>query len=168
MKQYKETYFLLLLDVSVLNMHMHLPGLDSDTGHGAVQIDVPHGDVRHTGFAVVSSEPTDADSMARSTIYVVDVNVRAARLDGDAVIPCVLIRVSVTFPFGPSVKDSVVYTTAHVGMVDHDISRVLQMNPICIEAVAWRSDRDVVDLNSFTVVKLKMALLAVLNCDASH
>lgn len=110
--------------------------------------------------------------MARSTIYAVDVNVRAARLDRDAVIPCVLIRVSVTFPFGPSVKDSAVYiyiyTTAQVGMVDHDISRVLQMNPICVEAVAWRSNRDVVDLNSFTVVKLKMALLAVLNCDASH
>lgn len=73
-----------------------------------MKIDVPHGDVRHTGFAVVSSEPTDADSMARSTIYAVDVNVRAAGLDGDAVIPCVLIRVSVTFPFGSSVKDSAV------------------------------------------------------------
>lgn len=53
-------------------------------------------------------------------------------------------------------------------MVDHDVSRVLQMNPIGVEAAAWRSDCDVVDLNCFAVVELEMALLAVLDCDAGY
>lgn len=55
--------------------NMYLPGLDSDTSHCAVQIDIPYSYVGNTCFAVISSQATNTDSMARPTGHTVDVNV---------------------------------------------------------------------------------------------
>lgn len=54
---------------------MYLPGLDSDTSHCAVKIDIPYSYVGNTCFAVISSQATNTDSMARPTGHTVDVNV---------------------------------------------------------------------------------------------
>lgn len=63
-----------------------LPGLDPNSGHGAIHVDVADGDVRNTGPAVVLAEPTYAYAMARATVQVADVDVGGAGLDRDAVI----------------------------------------------------------------------------------
>lgn len=60
------------------------------------------------------------------------------------------------------------YTAAHVGMMNHNISRILKMYAICVKAASWWIDCHVEDLDSFTIVKLEVALWTVLDCDASY
>lgn len=64
----------------------HLPGLDSDTICCVVHVDVSYSYIGNTCFHVVSSKATNADSMTRTTVYTVDVDVCASCLDGDTVV----------------------------------------------------------------------------------
>lgn len=52
-------------------------------------------------------------------------------------------------------------TTSDIGMLDFDISGVLQMNSIGVRASLRRRNRNVIDLDSTRAVKFKVALRAV-------
>lgn len=67
----------------------YLPGLDSDTSHCAVHVDIPNCYIWDTCFGVVPPKATYADPMARSTVHIVYVYIWASCLDWDAVIACV-------------------------------------------------------------------------------
>lgn len=59
----------------------HLPGLDSDTVHGIMHVDVLHCDVGDTCLGIVPSKSSDADPVSGPTIYVVNVDIGATCLD---------------------------------------------------------------------------------------
>ena len=66
----------------------YLPGFDSDTGHRVSQADILDCDVRDASFCRVLPQPTDADPMAWPAVHVVDMNIGASSLYGDAIIAC--------------------------------------------------------------------------------
>ena len=60
---------------------VYLPGFDSHSGHGVVDVDVLDCNVGDTSFGVVPAEASDADSMARTTVNAVYFYVGASSLD---------------------------------------------------------------------------------------
>lgn len=61
-----------------------------------------------------------------------------------------------------------IFTTSKIRTSDQHIFRVLQMNPIGVGAVPRRGGAEIVHRDSNAVVKLQMALRAVLNCYSSY
>ena len=60
---------------------VYLPGFDSHSGHGVVDVDVFDSNVGYTSLGVVPAEASDADSMARTTVNAVNFYVGASSLD---------------------------------------------------------------------------------------
>jgi len=53
----------------------YLPCFDSNTSEGVLDSDISNSDVSNTGFGVLFAKASDTDSMARSTIHVVNIYV---------------------------------------------------------------------------------------------
>lgn len=75
----------------------YLPGFNSDTSHGIMNVNVLYSNVRNTCLRVVPPKASNADSMARTTVNAVYFHIRASSLDRNAVITCESLQRNKTF-----------------------------------------------------------------------
>lgn len=77
-----------LCQCSMSNAACYLPGLDSDTCHGSIHVDILHCNIGDACFGVVSSKTSDADPMARPTVYIMYFHTIASCLNWYTIITC--------------------------------------------------------------------------------
>lgn len=114
------------------------PGLDPDSILCARERAVPDIHALHRLFVRVLSEAADADPMSRPAIDAGDGDLLASIAEGDAVVA--------GFDVG-------------VGDVDSDGSS--NVDPVCVEALSWGRDREVVEGQVVAPQHVHVELLAV-------
>jgi len=76
-------------------MNFHLPCFDSDTSESILDSNISNSDVSNTGFGIIFAETSNADSMTRSTIHIMNIYFGTTSLYRYAIIACKIKLISI-------------------------------------------------------------------------
>lgn len=115
-----------------------LPGLDPDTVHRVGDGAVLHVQVGDILLVAILAETPNANAVARAAVDIGDANVGVGCSDRDAIV-----------------------SGTDVGMRDGYVGRETDVDAVCVGAVLWCGDGDVVDVDVVAFVDHEVEHLAV-------